>query len=101
MYMYWYVCMYVCIYLHIVLWGCTVVANKKLTFRSYSTIVEQYENENKIVAEWYRQKGDKRFFGRWETFRVSTMHNKIAPKLLTALGSMMAGSSTQAKSIAF
>ena len=31
---------------------------------SYSTIVEQCENENKTVAERYGQKGDKRSFGR-------------------------------------
>ena len=56
----------------------TVVANKKLTFRFHSTIVERCENENETVAERYGQKGDKRSFGRWETFIVSTMRTKIA-----------------------
>ena len=41
-------------------------------------IIEQCENENKMVAKRYGQKGDKRSFGRWETFLVSTVHTKTA-----------------------
>ena len=41
-------------------------------------IVEQYENENEMVPERYGLKGDKRSFGRWEMFGVSTMRIKTA-----------------------
>ena len=39
-------------------------------------IVEQWENEDEMVAERNGQKGDKHSFGRWETLFVSTMRTK-------------------------